>query len=822
MIINHKKGGPSVISKRQFFWLQALVACLCVLSMTLLIFPAQAKQGKKAKTPERIHSTDPALRLQWFEKQLEMKTNSPYKDLKWQFLGLTNVSGRCTDIAVVRPKGKNYTIYVGTASGGLWKTDNEGTTWEPIFDQGPSTSIGDIAIAPSNQQIVWVGTGEANIFRSSQSGAGVCKSTDGGKTWQHMGLAGTQTIPRIVIHPENPDIVYVAASGHEWTNSEERGVFKTTDGGKTWSKVLYVDEKTGAIDLIMEPKDSNTLYAATWQRMRKKWNDPRNEPDYTGSGIYKTTDGGNTWKPVNNGLPAPRYRGRIGIDLCLSKPNVLYAYVDNYELGREPTEAERTGVYGLPSSGIIKGATVYRSDDKGESWTLASPLTPQTKQLLEYHSGTYGWVFGQIRVDPNDENTFYIMGVPLGISNDGGKTFRTLWSMHVDHHGMWIDPDNSNYIINVNDGGIVISYDKGKTWRQFANNLPVSQFFNITYDMDTPFHVIGSMQDHGSFRAVVDLSQGRDRIRAVEFEEAPGGEGCTHAIDPTNPNIIYSSSFYGRLTRSDISLPQAQRTKMILPRQYENEPRLRGQWLAPTIISPHSPNIIYHGMQYLFRSRDRGDTWEKISPDLTYNTKEEMGDIPYHTIFSISESPLMFGLIYVGTDDGRVHVTKDGGKTWQEIMAGLPYQKWVSRIAASAFDLGTVYMTQNGKRDDDFAPYVWKSTDYGKTWVDISKGIPLGPVNVVREHPRNKNVLFVGTDSGVYVSKDAGATWNVLGGNLPSTYVHDLIIHPRENIIVIATHGRGMWALDGKQFAPPPPPRFFQDSEDEAELRRRL
>jgi photosystem II stability/assembly factor-like uncharacterized protein len=805
-----------MISKRKFFWLQALIVCLCLLSMTLLAFPVQAK---KAKTPERIISTDPALRLQWFEKQLEMKKNSPYKDLKWQFLGPKNVSGRCTDIAVVRPKGKNYTIYVGTASGGLWKTDNEGTTWEPIFDQGPSTSIGDVALAPSNQQIVWVGTGEANIFRSSQSGAGVYKSTDGGKTWQHMGLTGTQTIPRIVIHPENPDIVYVAASGHEWTNNEERGVFKTTDGGKTWSKVLYVDEKTGAIDLVMDPKDSDTLYAAFWQRMRKKWNDPRNEPDYTGSGIFKTTDGGKTWKPINNGLPAPRYRGRIGIDLCLSKPNVLYAFVDNYEPAREPTEAERADVYGLPSAGIIKGATVYRSDDKGENWTLASPLTPQIKQLLERHSGTYGWVFGQIRVDPNDENTFYIMGVPLSVSNDGGKTFRTLWGMHVDHHGLWIDPDNSNYIINVNDGGIVISYDKGKTWRQFMNNLPVCQFFNIAYDMDTPFHVIGSMQDHGSYRAAVDLSRGRDRIPVVEFEEAPGGEGCTHAIDPTNPNIIYSSSFYGSLTRSDLSLPRAQSRKLIVPRQYENEPKLRGQWLAPTIISPHNPNIIYHGMQYLFRSLDKGDTWERISPDLTYNTKEEMGDIPYHTIFSISESPLIFGLIYVGTDDGKVHVTKDGGKTWQEIMAGLPYQKWVSRIVASAFDLGTVYMTQNGKRDDDFAPYVWKSTDYGKTWVDISKGIPLGPVNVIREHPMNKNVLFVGTDTGVYVSKDAGATWNVLGGNLPSTYVHDLIIHPRENIIVIATHGRGMWALDATTFAPPPPPRFFRDSEDNAKLR---
>ncbi|MFQ5722612.1 MAG: hypothetical protein ACE5GI_08980, partial [Candidatus Aminicenantales bacterium] len=319
---------------------------------------------------------------------------------------------------------------------------------------------------------------------------------------------------------------------------------------------------------------------------------------------------------------------------------------------------------------------------------------------------------------------------------------------------------------------------------------------DIAYDMDTPFHVYGSMQDHGSFRAAVDLSQGRDRIPTVEFERAPGGEGSRHAIDPTNPNIVYSAGFYGHITRTDLSVPGRAGVKSLLPRQYENEPKLRGQWLAPFIISPHNPHIIYHGMQFLFRSRDRGDTWERISPDLTYNTKTEMGDIPYHTIFSISESPLKFGLIYVGTDDGKVYVTKDGGKTWKEIMKGLPYQKWVSRIVASAFDMGTVYMTQNGKRDEDFTPYIWKSTDYGQTWKDISGNIPLGPVNVIQEDPINKNILYVGTDIGVYVTTDGGQTWNVLGSNLPSAYVHDLIIHPRDNIIVIATHGRGMWAMD--------------------------
>ena len=781
-----------MISREQFY---RVMAFLCVLTLALTFFMSPLS-AKKAKKLQKIHSTDPALRMKWFDQHVEMKKNTPFKDLKWQHVGPKNVSGRCTDIAVVTPKGKNYMIYVATASGGVWKTDNEGTTWEPIFDQEASTSIGDVTIAPSNNDIIWIGTGEPNIFRSSMAGSGVYKSTDTGKTWRHMGLTGTHTIPRIVIHPKNPDVVYVAASGYEWTSNKERGVYKTVDGGKNWEKILYVDEETGANDLVMDPSDSNTLYASTWQRMRKKWNDPRNEPDYTGSGIYRTADGAKTWKPINKGLPQPKFRGRIGIDLCLSKPNVIYAFVDSYEFGREPTEEERANTYGLPSSGIIKGATVYRSDDKGESWAEVSGQTPETKRYMMRHSATYGWVFGQMRVDPNDENTIYTMGLGLNVSDDGGKTYRVLRGMHGDHHGLWIDPDNSNYIVNVNDGGIVISYDKGKTWRQFLHNLPVCQFFNIAYDMDTPFRVYGSMQDHGSYRGVIELSQGRNRIPVVEFEGAPGGEGSSHAIDPTNPNIVYSAGFYGGIDRTDLSVPGEEGEKHILPRQYENEPKLRGQWLAPFIISPHNSNTIYHGMQCLFRSRDRGDSWERISKDLTYNVESKMGDIPYQTIFSISESPLKFGLIYVGTDDGKVHVTMDSGKTWMEIMKGLPYQKWVSELVASAYDLSTVYMTQNGKRDDDFAAYVWKSTDYGKTWVDISGNIPLGPVNVIKEDPVNKDILYVGTDIGVYITTDGGKTWNILGGNLPSTFVHDLIIHLRDNIIVIATHGRGMWAMD--------------------------
>ncbi len=785
-----------------------LVRFLVVLAIVVcagfwLCFPLP---GQKAARPQLIHSTDPGLRLKGNVIHQEMTKSSPFAKLTWSHIGPTNVSGRCTDIAVVTPKGQNYTIYVATASGGVWKTENEGTVWEPIFDQAASTSIGDIAIAASDPKIIWVGTGEANIFRSSQAGIGIFKSTDAGKTWQHMGLTDTYTIGRIVVHPQNPDVVYVAASGHEWTDNAERGVFKTVDGGKTWEKVLYISQRTGANDLVMDPQDSNTLYAAAWQRIRLKWNDPRVFTGYGESGIYKTVDGGKTWKPSNSGLVEAKFRGRIGIDVCRSKPNVLYAFIDNYELSTLTTPQMRsTDAYGLPTSGRIKGATLYRSDDNGETWKLVAPTTPQMASLLERHQGTYGWVFSQVRVDPNDENTVYIMGVPLSVTKDGGKTFQS-WrrEMHSDHHGLWIDPDNSNYIVNVNDGGIVISYDGGKTWRRFTDNLPVCQFFNIAYDMDTPFRVYGSMQDHGSYRGQVvprtERMTGRtlEGYDAVEFEWAPGGEGCSHAIDPTDPNAVYSASFYGRMQRTDMGLPRRQGTKAIVPRTYPDEAPLRGQWVAPFIISPHDNETLYLGMQFVFRSTNRGDVWEKISPDLTYNTASEMGDIPYHTIFTISESPLMPGLIYAGTDDGKVHMTKDGGKTWVEIMAGLPYQKWVSRLVASAYDLATVYMTQNGKREDDFTPYIWKSTDFGKTWVSIIGNIPLGPVNVIREDPVDRNILYVGTDGGVYVTKDGGKTWNVLGGNLPMVYVHDLIIHPRDNIIVIATHGRGMWAIDAE------------------------
>jgi photosystem II stability/assembly factor-like uncharacterized protein len=752
--------------------------------VTLLALPALLLASDWAVGQQ----TPPRERLAMYQAHVALTEVSPFRNHPWQFIGPTNISGRMTDVAVLAPKGENYTIYVAGASGGVWRTRNEGVTWEPIFQHAASTSIGDVTLAPSNPDILWVGTGEANIFRSSMAGAGVYKSTDAGESWTHMGLAGTHTIPRIIVHPANPDIVYVAASGHEWTHDEYRGLYKTTDGGRSWEKILYVDDQTGIIDLVMHPSDPNTLYAATWQRIREKWNDPRNEPHYDGSAIYKTTDGGATWNEVTDGLPAPRHRGRIGIDIARSNPDVLYAFVDNYEVAREAPEGE-TDAYGRPRGPVIQGATVFRSDDGGARWRRMS----EPDSYMQNLSGTYGWVFGQIRVDPNDEDRIYVMGVQLHVSEDAGRTYRVLRGMHVDHHGMWIYPDNSNYIVNVNDGGVAISYDGGENWRTFYDNLPLVQFFNVAHDMGDPFRVYGSIQDHGSYRGIVDLGRGRHAIPAAAFEGAPGGEGSTHVIDPTNPDIVYSAGFYGTLQRTDMSTGE---TVSVVPKPEPGELAFRGQWVAPFILSPHNPGIVYHGMNFLFRSMFRGESWDRISPDLTHNDPAKYGDIPYQTLFSIAESPFRFGLLYVGTDDGRVWRTDDGGSNWKEINQGVPV-RWVAELVASRYDAATVYMAQNGKRDDDFVPYLWKSTDYGESWSNIVGNLPSGPVNVIKEDPKSPDVLYVGTDLGVYLSLDGGLEWHALpGGGVPTSFFHDLVIHPEEAILVAATHGRGLWALD--------------------------
>jgi len=753
-----------------------------------------------------------------YESYLSMQRSSPYASLKWQSLGPTNISGRATDIAIAE-RGGSRRIYAGYATSGIWATDDLGSTWQPIFENYASTSIGDLAVAPSNPDVLWVGTGEANIFRASMPGVGIYKSTDAGRTFTHMGLADTHTIARIVVHPTNPDLVYVAASGHEWTDNETRGVFKTVDGGRTWKKVLYRSPRTGAIDLAMDPANPNTLYAAMWQRVRRKWSDPRVEPGYGESGIWKTTDAGQSWTEINSGLPAAQYRGRMGIDISRSNPNVLYAFVDSYEPGSPPREGERDAYERPILEARIRGAEIYRTDDRGSAWRKVS----DTNAFMTAHSGTYGWVFGQIRIDPKDDKTIYTLGLGLNVSHDGGKSFSPIRGTHGDHHGLWIDPDNPTTLYSANDGGVYLSSDAGATWR-FAVSAGGGQFYNVTLDNSTPAWAYGSIQDVGSRRGKIDLTNGRDRIPAVEWSAAPGGEGSFHAVDPENPSIVYSHTYYGNFTRQDLSIPAPARRGGAPPAdasagqdQPSNRPRrttpirpreddLRAQWMAPILVSPHRAATIYAGYQYVFRSRDRGASWDRISADLTGNDPARMlrkssSEIPFQTIVALAESPRKPGLLYAGTDDGHLHVTMDDGKRWSEITAALRSQKWISRVVPSQHAEGTVYVAQRGREDDDFTAYLYKSIDYGGTFTSIAGNIPAGSVNVIREDPTDPNTLYVGTDFGAFVSVDGGRNWRVLGGNLPSVQVSDLQYHARDRVIVISTYGRGMWATDATRIA---------------------
>lgn len=751
---------------------------LCILSASAQNRPSSGADKMKAFAAHKL-----------------LSAKSPYKNLNWRNVGPDLVSGRCTEVLGV-PGNKNI-IFASFATGGFWKTTDAGKTWSSLFDDQGTLSIGAFAVSKSNPDIIYLGTGESNIFRASLSGMGVYKSINGGKSWTHIGLQNTGTISRVIIHPTNPNILFVATTGNEWSYNKDRGLYKSIDGGRTWTRLINEDPN-GVIDLVMHPTDPNTLYASSWNRIRFRWSDPTPED---GDYIWKTTDGGKTWTKLNNGLPQTKFTGRVGIALAASNPNTLYAYIDNHTPKRDPKPGE-LDPYGRPISIVPMGVQVWKSTDAGASFSKVS--TEDDK--LERFAGTYGWVFGQIRVDPSNENVVYIMGVPLAKSTDGGKTFNAMraektseWT-HSDNHDIWIDPTDPNYLLNANDGGAMATYDGGKNWNNFFDVLPTTQFYNITYDMSTPFNIIGSAQDHGSFMGSIKNTYGIKDSSIKIWKRSPGGEGTIHAVDPTDPNLIYSSTFYGRLTRARLYKDSTSMVN-IYPQKAADEEVHRGEWLAYTFMSPHDNKTIYHGFQYLFKSADQGQTWKRISGDLSYNNKEKMGRTPYainhQAITAIDESPLTKGVLYVGTDDGRVWVTNNDGGAWKEITKGLPTNTHVSRLVASKYDAGTIYVTLSDRREDNITPYIFRSKDYGATWTKISANLPAAPVNVVREDPKNAAVLYCGTDLGVYVSRDKGLSWQSLQNNLPaSVSVNDLFVHPRDLSLVIATYGRGVWVID--------------------------
>jgi photosystem II stability/assembly factor-like uncharacterized protein len=698
------------------------------------------------------------------------------KNLPFRELGPAVMGGRIDDFAVV--ESNPNIVFVGVASGGVWKTTNNGTTWEPVFDKEGVSTIGDIAIAPSDLSVVWVGTGEPNNRQSSSWGDGAYKSLDGGKTWQKMGLAATHHIGRIVIHPSNPDVVYVAALGHLWGPNPERGVYKTSDGGKTWAQVLKINEDTGVSDIAMDPQSPDTLYAAAYERRRTPFGFNGGGSD---SAIYKTTDGGATWKKLTKGLPYENGgdTGRIGLDIYRKDPNIVYAAVQHE-----------------------KGGT-FRSDDKGETWKKMGDTNPRPS----YYS--------QIRVDPNNDLRIWELGAAMYLSEDGGKKFSTdrVKSIHGDFHALWIDPADSNHIIAGSDGGIHWSYDNGRTW-DFMNTIAIGQFYEIGLDNEQPYHICGGLQDNGSWCGPSQaLTQ--DGIANEDWVIIHGGDGFYAQVDPVEPWIVYTEAQDGHLARRDLRTAQQ---RSIEPEAKTGEPHYRFQWNTPVAISAHEHTTIYYGGNYLFKSTDRGDTWTRLGPDLTTgvdrNKLQIFGKTPdkktlsrhdgveeYPTITTISESPLTSNVLWAGTDDGNLQVTRDAGKNWKNVAArvpGLPKGTYVSRVVASKYAEGTAYATFDGHRTDDYGIYVFITTDYGESWKAIHNGIPdsAGSVHVIREHPRNQNLLFAGTEFGLWVSWDRGANWTALKNNFPTVPVDDIAIQARENDLVLGTHGRSIWIFD--------------------------
>lgn len=679
-------------------------------------------------------------------------------------LGPTTMGGRIHQLAVFEKDARIF--YVGSASGGVWRTENGGITFNPVMQFESAVTTGGIAVDPDNSDIVWVGTGEENSRNSTTWGQGVYRTTDGGKSWNYMGLKETRHIGKIVLHPRDKNIVYVAALGNLWGPNKERGVYKTTDGGKSWSQVLYIDDLTGAIDLVIDPKNPDRLVVGMWQRLRKPWQWASGGPK---SGMFRTTDGGKTWSKVTRGLPEGD-TGRIGLARWRKDPNVLIATVENRQGG------------------------VYRSNDFGASWTKLNSLNPRP------------FYFSSPAIDPQDDKVIYIPGVNWHVSRDGGQTFRVInINIHVDHHDMWINPNDSNHMLLANDGGLGQSRDGGKTW-EHLNHLRLAQFYGVSFDMRKPYWVYGGLQDNGTWGGPTQT-----RTRGVAFYNwrfINGGDGFEAQADPVDWFIVYAQSQGGALARHNL---QTGESRFIRPRPPQGE-TYRFNWSSPILISPHNHRTIWFGGNRLFKSVDRGDNWTVVSPDLTTNdpsklnpragvTPEDTGAERHCTIVTISESPMKADTVWVGTDDGQVQLTQDGGKTWTNVTANipdLPANTWVSRIEASRFAQGRAYATFDGHRSNDFNPYVYVTEDFGKSWSKITNGLNVeDAMYAFAEGLQNPDLLFAGSERGLYVSLDRGTSWFRIHRDLgfPTVRVDDLTIHPRELDLIVATHGRGLWIL---------------------------
>ena len=781
-----------------------------------------------------------------FQKE-KLQESSLVKNLAFESIGPKIMSGRVVDIDV-NPEN-NSEFYVGYASGGVWYTKNNGASFIPVLDSAPTQNVGDIAI-DWNTNTIWVGTGENNSSRSSYAGIGVLKSTDQGKTWQNMGLKDSHHIGGIIIDAKNPSTVIVGATGHLYSSNKERGIYKTTDGGTTWEQKLFINDSTGIIDIDVAPNNSAILYASSWTRDRKAWNF---NGSGTGSAIYKSTDGGEHWSKITteeSGFPSNDGVGRIG--LAVFNENIIYALLDNQN--RRPAEDANSGnnsfnIMGpiaMPGEDFLKlsdkkinaflktngfhekyraenvkqiirsglaepselsdflkttnamlfetpviGAEVYKSTNGGKTWNKTHA------NYIDDLYYSYGYYFGEIRVDLQDENGIYILGVPILKSKDGGETFSSISqeNVHADHQALWVNPTKQGHLIDGNDGGLNMSYDDGETWEKLNVN-PVGQFYAINVDNETPYNVYGGLQDNGVWFGPHNATHDRSWNQSGRYpwESIMGGDGMKIEVDNRNANIIYTGYQFGNYYRID---REKDSQTYIQPKPEEGGDAYRFNWQTPILLSKHNQDILYLGANKVMRSLNQGTDWEVISPDLTQGGKT--GNVAYGTLTTMSESPFQFGLIYTGSDDGRVHVTKNGGATWEWISNTLPKNLWVSRVVASKHEKERVYVTLNGYRFDDFKSYVYRSDNYGETWKAIDSNLPMSAVNVIIEDENSESVVYLGTDNGAYVSFNRGESWEAFVENLPAVAVHDMVIHKESNDLLLATHGRSIYKANVRQ-----------------------